>query len=154
MAKVISSQFLERAATRPLGSESRFEAITMSLAPGTSQDFVWTPTLGDIVLLQKIWIDGTPFDALDDRKNVTFEIHAMNRKPESIADARSGIRVIPIRFKDILTRNGLSGPIWHLEYNVFKWYDLTTLRFVLWASGSVVGVVNIQVGFQYMVSEV
>ncbi len=154
MPRIVNGQLLQRSVVRPLGAESRFEAVTMSLAAGTTQDFVWTPTLGDIILLERVWIDGSPFNSADDRNNVTFEIYAMNRKPESVADARSGTRVLPIRFKDILTRNGLSGPNWHLQYDVGKWYEIPTLRFAFWASGNPAGTINLQVGFQYQVSEV
>lgn len=154
MAHLVNGQLLRRTATRPAGAESRFVAVAMSIAQGDDEDFVWTPPLGDIVMLERVWIDGSPFNSADDRINLTFEIHAMNREPENIPEARSGIRVIPIMFKNAVTRNGLSGPNWHLEYSIGTWYDIPSLRFVFYASGIATGVINLQVGYQYQVSEV
>ena len=154
MAEIVNDQLLRRAVTRPLGAESRFVAVAMSIPAGGGSDFVWTPMLGDMIFLQHVWIVGQPFDAADFHKNITFELNAVNHKPNSEAEARAGEIVLPVFFKDAATRFSLGGSVWQIDYSINRFFEMPSLRFTLFSIGIVTGVVNVQVAFQYMLSEV
>ncbi len=154
MAKIVNGQLLERAAVRPLGAESRFVVIALSISSVDFESFVWTPILGDRVFLQHVWIDGQTVDVADFHNNITFELNAVNDKPKTVAEARTGELVLPIFFKDAVTRFSLGGSIWQLDYSINKFFEGPSLRFALFVIGVVTGVVRVQVAFQYMISEV
>lgn len=154
MAKIVSPGRPARGVVSPLGVESRFVAIFFTADKTGVTGFSFTPSLGDRVWLDHVWIWGHPRNAVDFYDQVFFEVYKLIKQPANKADILAGERVLPAYHQTAPSIWGLGYGVWSMDFNLGRWFDGPTLRFAMYGEGLFTDNINMHAAFRCIMSEV
>lgn len=154
MPKLFGSHALGRSVLRPLGVEFNFVAIAFTADMAGATDWSFTPSLGERVWLEHIWVWGHPRNAVDFYDQVFFEVYKVTKPPTNKADIQAGENVLPKFNKTSVTVWGLGYGVWSQDFSIGRWFEGPALRFAMYGEGIFTDHINMHAAFRYMKPEV